>query len=413
MNPASHNDNTKKILRVALVGIRPADQVILKGYLRLLMRLEVDLEWVSANHEAVDLFMINSEFQHAESVQRLLVMHPNSSVLYISRTETENGFLAGNLLTLPIKDLDPLNQWLYANLRILFSKNPPKMSGSATNNTANISQAPTKRQSLDDLLASRQNQSSAVQQKINDTPISTGISLDAIQKDKNALLALAKVITRLSKKEASLFSLNEKNGMLLAYIHPSKQLIWQVKPLTEIGEWTLNLANPTTAPLEKPEDLVQFFWKFGLKNAKFLEPMLNIHRQYRIGSWVKPEHNSQQNHVLKIQCILEARLATLYEIKQLTEIDEKTVQEILVALILSGVMHDDVYQSLNQTVLESDKYKTESVTINPITPTPSALPTSQVTAQLQQEMNAEESKASKNESSMRGFLSRLRSKLGI
>ena len=52
-------ERLKKVMRIALVGIRPADQVLLKGYLRILLRLEADLEWVSANSPQVDLFMIN------------------------------------------------------------------------------------------------------------------------------------------------------------------------------------------------------------------------------------------------------------------------------------------------------------------------------------------------------------------
>lgn len=424
MNPALHNDNIKKVLRIALVGIRPADQVILKGYLRLLMRLEADLEWVSANHEAVDLFMVNSEFQHAESVQRLLVMHPNSSVLYISRTETENGFLMGNVLTLPMKDLEPLNQWLYGNLRLLFGKTAPKASTQQPNQTSqNFANSQTKRQSLDDLIASRQNQ--AVQPAIpKPAPanLNTGFNLDAIHKDKNIAIAVAKIVSRLNKKEDQLFSLNAKNGTFLAYIQPKQQRIWQLKPLTEVGEWTLNVANPTALNINASEDLVQFFWQFGLNNAKFFEPIINRNTQYHIDSWVKPEHNEQQNLVLKIQCVLEARHATFDEIVQLTNLDENTVQDILIALVLSGVMYKDVYESLNQTVQASDNHTPEVISVSPTTPVtppptpkPTTIPTSQATSHLQQEIRAEQPQSVKKDEggSMKGFLSRLRSKLGI
>lgn len=46
-------DGLKKVMRIALVGIRPSDQVIIKGYLRVLLRLEADLEWVSADRKSV------------------------------------------------------------------------------------------------------------------------------------------------------------------------------------------------------------------------------------------------------------------------------------------------------------------------------------------------------------------------
>ena len=55
-NPESNaNANIKQVMRTALVGVSPADKVMLKGYLRILLRLEADLEWVSANHPQADL----------------------------------------------------------------------------------------------------------------------------------------------------------------------------------------------------------------------------------------------------------------------------------------------------------------------------------------------------------------------
>lgn len=71
MNVTSASDRLKKVMRIALVGIKPGDQVMLKGYLRILLRLEADLEWVSANNQQIDLFMVNHDFRHAESVQKL------------------------------------------------------------------------------------------------------------------------------------------------------------------------------------------------------------------------------------------------------------------------------------------------------------------------------------------------------
>ncbi len=398
-----NNDNTKKVLRIALVAVRPADQVMLKGYLRLLMRLEADLEWVSANHEAVDLFMINSEFQQADSVQHLISAKPDAAVLYITRTDAENGYLTGSLLTLPIKDLDPLNRWLYANLKFLSGQTPAK--------TQQNDIAPQKRQSLDELIASRQNQPNS--NPTQNTAQSANTATTATTAfDKSIAIAFAKILNRLYKKEDNLFSLNDKNGTLLAYIQPKQQRIWQIQPKFTASEWTLNVANPTDLNPAQSQDLVQFFWQFGLKNAKHYQPFINATNQYHIKSWVKPENNSQRHNALKVQCVLEPRPVNLAEVIQLSGVDAKVATVMVIALILSGVMDNSVYDSLEKTVAEFHKDMPAPETVAPVQT--AHMPTNQTTASLQQEIKAELPQQAKEENSgMKGFLSRLRSKLGI
>lgn len=128
MNVISASDRLKKVMRIALVGIKPGDQVMLKGYLRLLLRLEADLEWVSANNQQIDLFMVNHDLRHAESVQKLISSKPNTATIYTARSETENGYLSQDLLVLPLKDLEPLSEWLFSQL--------PFLSGVSVSNKA-------------------------------------------------------------------------------------------------------------------------------------------------------------------------------------------------------------------------------------------------------------------------------------
>lgn len=116
--PATTQDNIKDVMRTALVGIKPADQVILKGYLRVLLRLEADLEWVSANHPEVDLFMINDEFRQSDNIIRLIQSNSQKPVLYVGHTVIK-GELVENLITLPLKETDKLNDWLFANVSVL------------------------------------------------------------------------------------------------------------------------------------------------------------------------------------------------------------------------------------------------------------------------------------------------------
>lgn len=104
-------ENLKKVLRTAIVGVRPADQAMLKGYLRVLLRLDFELEWVSAKHPQVDLFLISNDFRHAANA-KILQGQQHKPVLYTSRTDTGEGQLVDDRLVLPLKCLNGLEKWL-------------------------------------------------------------------------------------------------------------------------------------------------------------------------------------------------------------------------------------------------------------------------------------------------------------
>lgn len=141
MNVTSASDRLKKVMRIALVGIKPGDQVMLKGYLRILLRLEADLEWVSANNQQIDLFMVNHDFRHAESVQKLISSKPNTATIYTARSETENGYLSQDLLVLPLKDLEPLSEWLFSQLPFLSGVSASNKVSNADKLTADVAHA--------------------------------------------------------------------------------------------------------------------------------------------------------------------------------------------------------------------------------------------------------------------------------
>ena len=63
--------------------------------------------------------MVNHDFRHAESVQKLISSKPNTATIYTARSETENGYLSQDLLVLPLKDLEPLSEWLFSQLPFL------------------------------------------------------------------------------------------------------------------------------------------------------------------------------------------------------------------------------------------------------------------------------------------------------
>lgn len=120
MDVTAASDRLKKVMRIALVGIKPSDQVMLKGYIRILLRLKVDLDWVSANNQQIDLIMVNHDVRDFQSVQRLINNKPNTATIYIARSDTENGYFADDLLVLPLKNLEPLSDWLFSRVSLSF-----------------------------------------------------------------------------------------------------------------------------------------------------------------------------------------------------------------------------------------------------------------------------------------------------
>ncbi len=62
--PASDLHPIKSVLRTAFLGVKPAEQVMLKGYLRIILRLEVDLQWVSPKNPQVDLYFIDNSLRN-------------------------------------------------------------------------------------------------------------------------------------------------------------------------------------------------------------------------------------------------------------------------------------------------------------------------------------------------------------
>lgn len=434
MNTSTNSERLKKVMRIALVGIRPADQVMLKGYLRILLRLEADLEWVAANHEAVDLFMINSEFHQSESVQRLLAAKPNAGVLYISRNEVGDGHLTGNQLTLPLKELEELSQWLQQNIQN--NSSIAASSPTATQNTtqsAATTNSPTTRQTLDDVLASRNatnttgstvaNHPSASSANTNATTnTATPAATPAPTVTTQPILELIKVIAQLQRREDSLFSLVSADGSVLAHIHAKQQRIWLGNNEIDLSQsLSLKPAANFHADPAQSTDLLQWLWQQATTQAPKLISVLRPQMLYHITSWIKPSEGAARHEQLKIQAVLESREVTLAQLASLSQCDHNTIKRTVIGLVIAGTMSPSVYQELQRhfeslQTSPSTSQSTEppaeiSQPIQGVTQANTALQNTQ--GQGSQSAVAQEVTQTAGNEGMKGFLSRLRSKLGI
>lgn len=394
MNVTSASDRLKKVMRIALVGIKPGDQVMLKGYLRILLRLEADLEWVSANNQQIDLFMVNHDFRHAESVQKLISSKPNTATIYTARSETENGYLSQDLLVLPLKDLEPLSEWLFSQLPFLsgvpvsnkasttakvtadaidayqsatdtitnqrVASNPPVQVGDTSSGIAHSAQAS----------AVTTHHTYNAPSQLAESSQSMGLSTTANGTvNDEYLIGFAKIFSQIAQRHNEVLSIKNPAGTLFAYINPKQQRVWEVSEYISSNQpWIISLADDAAAnqlDVKTAKNLVQWLWDLASTHGQKFEGLLDSHINYHIDRWVKPTHDADQHDHLKIQCVLEARSLTIDELVARSQCSLPQVKKTLIGLFVAGALPASVYQ---QTIAQLNS-KTIS---QPVTPSMSS-----------------------------------------
>ena len=416
MNVTSASDRLKKVMRIALVGIKPGDQVMLKGYLRILLRLEADLEWVSANNQQIDLFMVNHDFRHAESVQKLISSKPNTATIYTARSETENGYLSQDLLVLPLKDLEPLSEWLFSQLPFLSgvsvsnkASTTAKLTAdavdvyqSATGTTANqrVASNPPAQVANPSSGVAHSAQASAVTtshthnapNQLAEPSQSMGLSTTANGTvNDEYLIGFAKIFSQIAQRHNEVLSIKSPAGTLFAYINPKQQRVWEVSEYISSNQpWIISLADDAAAKqldVKTATNLVQWLWGLASKHGQKFEGLLDSHINYHIDRWVKPTHDADQHDHLKIQCVLEARSLTIDDLVARSQCSLAQVKKTLIGLFVAGALPASVYQqtiaqlnskTISQPVTQSmssdEMTLAESTQTEPQPITPSAQP---------------------------------------
>lgn len=373
MNVTSASDRLKKVMRIALVGIKPGDQVMLKGYLRILLRLEADLEWVSANNQQIDLFMVNHDFRHAESVQKLISSKPNTATIYTARSETENGYLSQDLLVLPLKDLEPLSEWLFSQLPFLSGVPVRNKASTAAKLTAD---AVDDYQSATDTIANQRvasnppaqvaNPLSGVAHSAQASAVTTSHTHNAPSQlaessqsmalsatangtvNDEYLIGFAKIFSQIAQRHNEVLSIKSPAGTLFAYINPKQQRVWQVSDHISFNQpWIISLADDAAAKqldVKTATNLVQWLWDLASTHGQKFEGLLDSHINYHIDRWVKPTHDADQHDHLKIQCVLEARSLTIDELVARSQCSLAQVKKTLIGLFVAGALPASVYQ---------------------------------------------------------------------
>lgn len=381
-------NNGKKIMRIAMIGISPADQVAFKGYLRVLLRLDVELEWAKSISGTIDLFVINDEFRNSSSVINAIEQHEESALLYVAKNNTSSeGRLIGNLLTLPLKQIRLLHDWLVENVEVL--KDVPHTGSTPAED---IQTKTPIRQATVTQPQHRPASDGNDQTKTVDTSFNDVIDL----------------ITMLHKRHGSLCELLQ-DGEVIAIIDPSTQQLWQknVKPKAS-HSWRLRLVQGSMNLDQKHAvDMSQWLWNVIWEHAGNLVRLVNSTNTYQLRAWAKPNEMNRRE-LLRIMTVMEKEPITLVDIASKANVSMSVAQKAVAGLLVAGYLQDANYRNIKVYALNTAT-PTEKVVgathETVVKPTVEAKPATN-TAPSQPTPNVEQ------EEKM-GFLARLRRKLGI
>lgn len=382
----NHQQNLKKVLRTALVGIRPADQVLLKGYLRILLRLEADLEWVSASHGHVDLYLISHEFRDAASVLKLLASQAAKPVLYISRNDDEAGYMADNHIVLPLKKLDNLSDWLMRYVAVL-----QKGSGSVTNIMQQQAYAPEDEQNTPVTLevarhtenniheAAAPSQPEARPKEVAkpvtpaepNTPAKDKLQVTPVEPKSSEhsnqnYYGLVRCIKTLQKRTTGLKQISaEHNGTRrrVAILEPSTGRLWQdtTMPVPLNLSWAVEDYIDERPDDKDAADLTQWLWQSAWRQSTLLAPLINDDATYRLRYWVKPALDSQgramnakeRREMMRVMTAIEHAPRNVSQLAQRADISVGSSKKIIASLLFAGSLQADNYINIDTRIQRS------------------------------------------------------------
>ncbi len=369
-------DGVINVLHTAFVGVKPGDQVVLKGYLRVLLRLDAMLEWVSASATQVDLFMINEEFREAQSVVKLLASKPTAAVLYVSRTEDKEGEVSQDKIVLPLKRLSQFSEWLLHSVAVLTHKPRSDTEQAMPETSTPDGEAIISTQINSQALNSQQTTS---KQTISEsTPAAdadnTGIhSLPVVpENDDNAAeqhsvinhyQPLIDLIKLIQKRPAGCYRLIS-GDRTIAVIKPRRALIWFNQnndpkvPQTLDFDWHLQPYNKMPE-VELGSDLRQWLWQQAWEHYDLLLPLISDDATYRLRHWIKPvilvkdrfagEHalsNKDRQHLISVMTALEKSACDVNTLASSAGISVKSAKRIVASLLFSSSLQFDSYIKL-------------------------------------------------------------------
>ncbi|TXD98522.1 hypothetical protein ES754_06375 [Psychrobacter frigidicola] len=356
--------NLKKVLRTALVGLKPADQVLLKGYLRVLLRLEADLEWVSASHPQVDLFMISNEFRDAASITKLLASQQHKPVLYVSRTDIGEGWMVDDSLVLPLKKLDMLNAWLMQSV-IVLKQNAGAITTILQQNQIVAEKLPVKQTQTSNDASRRMlitKATTTAQTQLNNSTPASSVHVQDYQ-------GLITFIQQLQQRPTGLHQIvihANTSSQTIAIIEPRQGRVWLPQTsadsvLSALSlDWQLQPYQGTAPSDSGAYDLTQWLWEQAWRQATLLLPLINDDSTYQLRYWIKPTliiNNESTGHsdltkndrqeLLRVMTALSSTPRDVNQLASIAKLSIKSTKKIIGSLLFSGSLQADSYKQLD------------------------------------------------------------------
>lgn len=487
---AEGHASSKRVMCIALVGVRPTDKILLKQYLRTLVGLKVDIDWVLVSYPNVDLFLIGSDFFDSTVVTKLLVNQKDKPVLYVSQKEDEEGRVEDNQIFLPLQNLDSFERWLLDSVAVLSGNvdaganakiaietadkttinfnedaaatqaksnqlkaasdsNPLKNKKKQAKGAAKVVTDKGKSKQTNDanttINKNTQTHQNGSQHSTNATALNTSKTksmLDTlpISSSIHPIEGYAGIISLVEQIQQGVngFYQITANTKILAIIEPSRGRVWPIK--TDDGflalslDWQLQSYTGEPPKEDNAGDLIQYLWQYGWIYADLLLPLINDELSYQLSYWIKPGltiiGSADSNQLLaktarqQLLAIMNALELSAYNIKQLsdlTAIPLQTTEKIVASLLFVGSVKAieasvstspvDAFYASKQLAIESgNKGSSKNSKID------YALVDNQVATDdffIEETKALEQSKQQAAQQEKRGFLSRLRSKLGL
>ncbi len=320
------HSNMKQVMRTALVGVSPADQLMLKGYLRVLLRLEADLEWVPANHPQVDLLFINEEFRASSSVKKLLSATATKPVLFVKRdSDGKKGGLHSDLLVLPLTQLTQLNDWLMTNIEVLKDKSSHHH-----------------RSRPDTTMTPQPTPQAAPAKPAEIKPVPAQAAPKPKEATFDDLIAFMQLVSLRSEGVYELLI----NGKRAGIASLKRQRIWLSQNVGELdATWQLKKVTDKL-PTDESLDLFQWLWNKAWQNPKPLLPLVSDNQTFKLRYWPKPEDEKNRSDLLRIFTALEGGPRNLNTLADLADTSVNSVKKAVAGLLLSGALQPTTYTTL-------------------------------------------------------------------
>ena len=288
---------------------------------------------------------------------------------------------------LPLKDLEPLSEWLFSKLPFLSSvsvSNKVSTAAKLTADAVDAYQSATANQRVaSNPPAQVANPSFGVAQSAQASAVTTSHTHNAPNQlaessqsmassttangtvNDEYLIGFAKIFSQIAQRHNEVLSIKSPAGTLFAYINPKQQRVWEVSEYISFNQpWIISLADDAAAKqldVKTATNLVQWLWDLASTHGQKFEGLLDSQINYHIDRWVKPTHDADQHDHLKIQCVLEARSLTIDDLVARSQCSLPQVKKTLIGLFVAGALPASVYQ---QTIAQLNS-KTIS---QPVTP---------------------------------------------